>query len=186
MICLNSAGSPARSQVDSVRREGPPRGTAASFWLVRRPSRRPGPSGRAAITGLMEGALSSPPLDGASTGTSAAVLERATGGPTARGRLPSSRRPLGCGRTSGSRDAASKGDTPSAGSVLRATEPSPATRPTARPRATAIARHPTLRRTWPGEDPRPQCAFEVSMICVFCNSHQLTQLAALFIDARAE
>ena len=35
----------------------------------------------------------------------------------------------------------------------------------------AIARQPTLRRTWPGECPWPQCAFEVSMIYVFCNSH---------------
>ena len=45
----------------------------------------------------------------------------------------------------------------------------------------------TLRRTWPrGETPRPQCAFKVSMIEVFCNSHYFTQLAALVIDARAE
>ena len=35
----------------------------------------------------------------------------------------------------------------------------------------AIVSQPTLRRTWPGDCPRPQCAFEVSMIYVFCNSH---------------
>ena len=45
---------------------------------------------------------------------------------------------------------------------------------------------PTLRRAWPREDPRPPCAFETSMLGVFCNSHEVTRLAALFIDARAE
>jgi hypothetical protein len=34
-----------------------------------------------------------------------------------------------------------------------------------------IDSEPTLRRTWSGECSRPQCAFEVSMIYVFCNSH---------------
>ena len=37
-----------------------------------------------------------------------------------------------------------------------------------------------------GGNPRPPCAFKVSMIEVFCNSHYFTQLAALVIDARAE
>ena len=30
---------------------------------------------------------------------------------------------------------------------------------------------PTLRRAWPRVDPRPPCAFKVSMFIVFCNSH---------------
>ena len=34
--------------------------------------------------------------------------------------------------------------------------------------------------------PGPQCAFERSMINVSCNSHYFTQLAAFFIDPRAE
>ena len=38
----------------------------------------------------------------------------------------------------------------------------------------------------PGMDPGPQGAFEVSMINVSCNSHYFSQLAAFFIDARAE
>jgi hypothetical protein len=37
-----------------------------------------------------------------------------------------------------------------------------------------------------GLKPRPQGAFEMSMIKVSCNSHYFTQFAALFIDARAE
>lgn len=45
---------------------------------------------------------------------------------------------------------------------------------------------PTLRQTWPRLEPRPQGAFEMSMIKVSCNSHYFTQFAALFIDARAE
>ena len=36
------------------------------------------------------------------------------------------------------------------------------------------------------ERPEPQCAFKMSMFSVYCNSHEFTQLAALFIDARAE
>ena len=38
----------------------------------------------------------------------------------------------------------------------------------------------------PGMDPGPQGAFEMSMINVSCNSHYFSQLAAFFIDARAE
>lgn len=45
---------------------------------------------------------------------------------------------------------------------------------------------PTLRRAWPRECSRPQCAFKMSMFNVSCNSHYFTQLAALFIDTRAE
>jgi hypothetical protein len=45
---------------------------------------------------------------------------------------------------------------------------------------------PTLRQAWPRECPRPQCAFKMSMFNVSCNSHYFTQLAALFIDTRAE
>ena len=41
-------------------------------------------------------------------------------------------------------------------------------------------------RRGPGNNPRPQYAFEMSMFNVSCNSHYFTQLAALFIDARAE
>lgn len=42
-------------------------------------------------------------------------------------------------------------------------------------------------RRGPGKElPGPQCAFEVSMINVSCNSHYFSQLAAFFIDARAE
>ncbi|GIX85472.1 hypothetical protein CDAR_106861 [Caerostris darwini] len=37
-------------------------------------------------------------------------------------------------------------------------------------------------RRGPGRDPRPQCAFEKSVLNVSCNSHQITQLAAFFID----
>ena len=44
----------------------------------------------------------------------------------------------------------------------------------------------TLRRAWAREYPSPQCAFEMSMFNVPCNSHYFSQLAALFIDARAE
>lgn len=45
----------------------------------------------------------------------------------------------------------------------------------------------TLRQAWPRVcSPGPQCAFNVSMISVSCNSHQFSQLAAFFIDARAE
>ena len=45
---------------------------------------------------------------------------------------------------------------------------------------------PTLRQAWPRECPRPQFAFKISMFNVSCNSHYFTQLAALFIDTRAE
>ena len=45
---------------------------------------------------------------------------------------------------------------------------------------------PTLRQAWPRECPRPQYAFKISMFNVSCNSHYFTQLAALFIDTRAE
>ena len=44
---------------------------------------------------------------------------------------------------------------------------------------------PSARRG-PGTDPGPQSAFEESMINVSCNSHYFSQLAASFIDARAE
>jgi hypothetical protein len=37
-------------------------------------------------------------------------------------------------------------------------------------------------RRGPGQDPRPQCAFEKSVLNVSCNSHQVSQLAAFFID----
>ena len=37
-------------------------------------------------------------------------------------------------------------------------------------------------RRGPGRDPRPQCAFEKSVLNVSCNSHQVSQLAAFFID----
>lgn len=50
----------------------------------------------------------------------------------------------------------------------------------------AIDVQPTLRQAWPREYPRPQYAFKISMFNVSCNSHYLTQLAALFIDTRAE
>ena len=45
---------------------------------------------------------------------------------------------------------------------------------------------PTLRQAWPRECSRPQYAFKISMFNVSCNSHYFTQLAALFIDTRAE
>lgn len=41
-------------------------------------------------------------------------------------------------------------------------------------------------RRGPGMDPGPQDAFKVSMINVSCKSHYFSQLAAFFIDARAE
>ena len=44
----------------------------------------------------------------------------------------------------------------------------------------------TLRRARPRDDPGPQCAFKMPMIDVSCSSHCITQLAALFIDVRAE
>ena len=44
----------------------------------------------------------------------------------------------------------------------------------------------TLGRARPRDDPRPQCAFKMPMIDVSCSSHCITQLAALFIDVRAE
>ena len=44
----------------------------------------------------------------------------------------------------------------------------------------------TLRRTWPQDYPRPQFAFRMSMLNVSCNSHYFSQIAASFIDARAE
>ena len=49
--------------------------------------------------------------------------------------------------------------------------PTPTTSNAHDKKSRAIARKPTLRRTWSGECSRPQCAFEVSMIYVFCNSH---------------
>ena len=61
-----------------------------------------------------------------------------------------------------------------AGSALETTEVWGLTPPlydVQRARSRAIASKPTLRRTWSGESSRPQCAFEVSMIYVFCNSH---------------
>ena len=48
-----------------------------------------------------------------------------------------------------------------------------------------ISKRPSARRS-PGKNPGPQGAFEVSMINVSCNSHYFSQLAAFFIDARAE
>ncbi|KAH7963993.1 hypothetical protein HPB51_027763 [Rhipicephalus microplus] len=45
---------------------------------------------------------------------------------------------------------------------------------------------PTLRQTKPREDPRPQCALKESVLSVSCNSHQVSQLAAFFIDPRTE
>jgi hypothetical protein len=38
----------------------------------------------------------------------------------------------------------------------------------------------------PGLDPKPQYAFKNPMLGVSCNSHRLTQLAAFFIEQRAE
>ena len=37
-------------------------------------------------------------------------------------------------------------------------------------------------RRGPGQNPRPQCAFKKLVLNVFCNSHQVSQLAAFFID----
>lgn len=37
-------------------------------------------------------------------------------------------------------------------------------------------------RRGPEQYPRPQCAFEKSVLNVSCNSHQVSQLAAFFID----
>lgn len=56
------------------------------------------------------------------------------------------------------------------------------------PRAPAplLIYDPTLRQTNPREDPRAQCAFEESVLSVSCNSHQVSQLAAFFIDPRTE
>lgn len=51
---------------------------------------------------------------------------------------------------------------------------------------TIDSNQPTLRQAWPRDYPRPQCAFKMSMFNVSCNSHYFTQLAALFIDTRAE
>lgn len=77
-------------------------------------------------------------------------------------------------------------------SLLR---PAPAGRPPtsvrddpSRERTTTRDRYfkPTLRQAWPREYPRPQFAFKISMFNVSCNSHYFTQLAALFIDLRAE
>lgn len=48
-----------------------------------------------------------------------------------------------------------------------------------------IVKRPSDRRG-PGKNPGPQSAFKVSMINVSCNSHYFSQLAAFFIDARAE
>lgn len=45
---------------------------------------------------------------------------------------------------------------------------------------------PTLSQTKPRKDPRLQCAFNDQVLVVFCNSHWLSQLAAIFFDKRAE
>ena len=57
--------------------------------------------------------------------------------------------------------------------------------PTAQARP-AIDSKPTLRQAWPRDDPGPQYAFKMSMFNESCNSHYFTQMAALFIDTRAE
>ena len=54
------------------------------------------------------------------------------------------------------------------------------------PKPRGIDLFKTLRRTWPQDYPRPQFAFRISMLNVSCNSHYLSQLAASFIDTRAE
>ncbi|KAI8482707.1 hypothetical protein Bbelb_395870 [Branchiostoma belcheri] len=61
-------------------------------------------------------------------------------------------------------------------------------RATRRPygRTTRLKVKPTLSQTWPRDGPGPQSAFEESMINVSCNSHYFSQLAAFFIDTRAE
>ena len=46
--------------------------------------------------------------------------------------------------------------------------------------------HRPSDRRGPGSDPGPQCAFEMSMFNVFCNSHYFSHFAAFFIDPRAE
>lgn len=52
-------------------------------------------------------------------------------------------------------------------------------------RSIAYFSRPSDRRS-PGNIPGPQCAFDMSMFNVPCNSHYFTQLAAFFIDPRAE
>ncbi|KAL3243051.1 hypothetical protein MRX96_020726 [Rhipicephalus microplus] len=49
-----------------------------------------------------------------------------------------------------------------------------------------LIRDPTFRQTKPREEPRPQCAFIDSVLGVSCNSHEVSQLAAFFIDPRTE
>ncbi|KAI8514650.1 hypothetical protein Bbelb_072410 [Branchiostoma belcheri] len=67
----------------------------------------------------------------------------------------------------------------------------PAVRPSEAPparKAIGFGRERLRRRELrgPGTDPGPQSAFEESMINVSCNSHYFSQLAAFFIDTRAE
>lgn len=45
---------------------------------------------------------------------------------------------------------------------------------------------PTLSQTKPRKNPRLQYAFNIQVLVVFCNSHWLSHLAAIFIDKRAE
>ncbi len=152
MICLNSAGSPARSQVDDGR--DAPQCTLST----QRRHPREGEAPQA------DGFLPSP----ACTGQAAC-------------RSPSLKAAIHLGDEPYQLNAACPGEATSdrpAGSALETTEVRSAVTPTSLRRPTrtakksrAIARKPTLRRTWSGESSRPQCAFEVSMIYVFCNSH---------------
>ncbi|GIX67236.1 hypothetical protein CEXT_802811 [Caerostris extrusa] len=75
------------------------------------------------------------------------------------------------------------------GRILIALEPAETTRVSGavnwkvgkKPISYASLIRPSDRRG-PGRDPRPQCAFEKSVLNVSCNSHQISQLAAFFID----
>ena len=148
MICLNSAGSPARSQVD---RGSSLSGERRTFSRRAIEMKAPQADEIPAIAGI-----DGPAARRASLGTV--------------GRNPSGGRalPAECCLSVG-REPPS--DRP-AGSALETTEDrcSPTTS-NAPGKSQAIASKPTLRRTWSGECSRPQCAFEVSMIYVFCNSH---------------
>ena len=120
----------------------------------------------------------------------ARTLEGTTEQATWRGGTPEPR----AARTVGERDAGGSGDgavapprTTASRSALEGTKaPESLRRPSRGGASPPIDRKRPSDGRSPGMDPGPQGAFEVSMINVSCNSHYFSQLAAFFIDARAE
>ena len=130
------------------------------------------------------------PGDAPPSARPARTLEGTTEQATWRGGTPEPR----AARTVGERDAGGSGDgavapprTTASRSALEGTKaPESLRRPSRGGASPPIDRKRPSDGRSPGMDPGPQGAFEVSMINVSCNSHYFSQLAAFFIDARAE